>query len=206
MGPVPFGVPATAGPGPRPPAPARRRAGLPPVAVVAGLVAAVVAVALAAGFLLQRSGPVDRRPVVLPDTLAGLPPVEATWQFANSDWRGQLRDVTASTPSTGGPTAACRPGPLINLVVVRGDFRGESDAGLGRPPYTEIGEVSCTHTFQLPDLGVTDGDPKPFTKDSWLVCSRESDRLTVSAFVIIGGDGYEQEAAAAVDQTWALQL
>lgn len=87
--------------------------------------------------------------MVLPDRLAGLPAAEATLQFADHvDWRTHLSETLGNQPLDG-RAFGVRPGPIVNLVVVRADSRGEADPALGRPPYLNIGDVSCTHTFQL---------------------------------------------------------
>jgi len=167
----------------------------------------VAAVLLAAGFVVLDRGPRDDRPVVLPDTFAGLSPATAQWQFADrGDWRSQLTDTYGGHPFAGRAFAAAQPKILVNLVVVRTDSRDKADPALGRPPFTQIGQVTCTHTFELGgDLPEGVEDPGPFRKDSMMLCWRARETLTVSAFVLIGGLGLEQATARAVDEVWALQ-
>jgi hypothetical protein len=183
------------------PGPARRRS----ILLVAGLVA--VAVSLVTGFVLLRPHPHDDRRVLLPDTLVGLQAAETGLQFAQSgDWSTQLAKTFGDHPFDGRAFGGVGPGPLVNLVVVRTDSRSEADPGLGRPPYTKIGHVSCTNTFQLPDGKVPGDDhPKPLRIERMLLCWRARETLTVSVLVTVSLPGYEQTAARAVDEVWALE-
>jgi hypothetical protein len=188
---------------PRTPTPARpRRRSV--VLIVAFL---GVAAALVTALVVLRPHPRDDRPVVLPERLASLPAAETRFQFADGgDWRTQLAKAFGDHPFDGRSFRGVRPGPVMNLVVVRTDSREEADPGLGRAPYTKFGDVSCTHTFQLPG-GVVQGQdrPKPFSRDWMLLCWRARETLTVSVLVLASPPGYEQTAARAVDEVWALQ-
>jgi hypothetical protein len=182
------------------PAPTRRR----PALFIAGALAVVAALVI--GFVVLRPHPQGDRSVVVPDTLAGLPAAETALQFADrAGWRKTATETFGDTPLGGRAFGSLRPGFLVNLVVVRADSRGEADMALGRPPYTKIGQVSCTRTFQLPD-GVLPGQehPLPHLSESMLLCWRARDTLTVSAMVLAGPAGYEQAMARAVDEVWAL--
>jgi hypothetical protein len=190
---------AVAPPTYRVPANSRRR----PALLLVGLLGA--AASLATGLLLLRPHPRDDRPVVLPDTLVGLSPAETRLQFAQGgDWRTQLAQTFGDHPFDGRAFGGVRPGPLVNLVVVRKDSRDEGDPGLGRPPYSKFGEVSCTHWFQLPDV-LGQGESKPYRSDKMLLCWRASETLTVSVLMPLSPPGYEQTAAQAVDEVWALE-
>jgi hypothetical protein len=166
---------------------------------------AIVAV-LIAGVVVLRPHDSDNRLIVLPATLAGLRPSEPGLQFAQSgDWRTQLEKKFGDHPFDGRAYGAARPGPLVNLVVVRKDARHEGDPALGRPPYTQIGDVSCTRTFQLPDSSDSSDElSKPWRSNSMMVCWRAGETLTVSVMVQLSPAGYEQTAATAVDDVWAL--
>jgi hypothetical protein len=181
------------------PAPRRRRAAL----LIA--MAVVVVAASVTGFVVLRPLRGDERPV-LPETFAGLQPAETRLQFADrAGWKKTATETFGDAPIGGRAFGGLRPGFLVNLVVVRADSRGEADPALGRPPYTKIGHVSCTRTFQLPD-GVLPGQehPLPHLSESMLVCWRARDTLTVSVMVLGGPAGYEQTGARAVDEVWAL--
>ena len=179
-------------------APARRHRTL----LLAGL---VVVALLCAGFMVLSSEPRDDRPVMLPDTLAGQPMAEQ--QFAEwPGWRTSMEELFGDHPFDGRAFGNPQSGVVMNLVVIRADSRDEVDAGLGRPPYTQIGEVSCTHTFQLDgEFSPAGQAPEPYVSDSMLLCWRARDTLTVSVLVLIGSQGYEQTAAQAVNEAWALQ-
>ena len=173
--------------------------------LVAGFLGA--AASLAAGFVVLRPHPRDDRPVVLPATLAGLSAAQTGLQFGQAgDLHAQWADTFGEHPFDARAFGGLRPGPLLNLVVVRTDSRGKADPGLGRPPYSSIGDVSCTRTFQFGD-GVVPGQdrPKPFRSDRVLLCWRARDTLTVSVLVPNSAPGYEQTAAQAVDEVWALE-
>ena len=106
---------------------------------------------IAAAFVVMDHEPLDDRPVVLPDTCAGLSPADARYQFADQgDWRSQLTKEYGGHPLDGRAFAAAQPKVHANLVVVRTDSRDKGDPALGHPPFTQIGDVTCTtHTFQL---------------------------------------------------------
>ena len=178
VGPAQPAVPAQQ-PAPR----QRRRLLMAGVALGAGVL-------LLGAFVVLDRGPRDDRPAVLPETFAGLSPADALYQFGDQgDWRSQLTKVYGDHPFAGRAFGAPRPTALVNLVVVRTDSRDEGDPALGRPPFTQVGEVTCTHTFELGDLPGDVGDHRPFRKDSMLLCWRASATLTVSALVLFGGLG-----------------
>jgi hypothetical protein len=91
--------------------------------------------------------------------------------------------------------------PRYNVVVVRDDATDVGDAALGRAPWTEHGEVSCTHTF---DFGLGDGEQ---LSDRTLLCLRAGDTLTVSVLVLGGADGTGDVdvAVRGVNEVWELQ-
>jgi hypothetical protein len=184
-------------------APARQHRRL--ALLIAGIL--VASASLATLLVVVRPHPRDDRPVVLPDTLAGLTAAEPGLQFGQAaDLRTQWRDTFGDHPFDARAFGGVRPGPLVNLVVVRTDSRGEADLRLGRPPYTKFGDVSCTRTFQLPDSLVPGQDqPKPFHSDRILLCWRARTTLTVSVLVPTSPAGYEQTAAQAVEEVWALE-
>jgi hypothetical protein len=178
-------------------APDRRHRAL----LISGVVAAVAV--LCAGYVLLRDEPRDDRPVVMPDTLVAQP--EAEVQFAEYGWRTSMEEQWGDHPFDGRAFGSFQARVLMNLVVIRGDSRDEGDVGLGRPPYTQFGEVTCTHTFQFDAESSPDGeDSEPYHSDRMLLCWRARDTLTVSVLLPLGGEGFETAAAQAVDGVWAL--
>jgi hypothetical protein len=187
-------VPAT-------PSQAVRRRALPVIGFV------VAALVVGSGWVMLSRESRDDRAVVLPDTFAGLPAAETRLQFGEgAEWKKGLGETFGNRPIGGRAFGSVRPGPLVNLMVVRADSRDAADPALGRPPYTQIGKVSCTHTFQFGNGAAPGGEDRPPRRnDKMLLCWRAGDLLTVSALIFIGGQGVEQTAAQAIDAVWALQ-
>lgn len=199
-------VPVTGPPSGRPPSGPRRAPSTPVVTVAVVALLAVVAVV---GYVAQGRGgtaPADARPVVLPDSFMGLRPAEASQQFAevDSQWRDGLSDAYDGRPFDGRAYGTIADRVRINVVVNRGDAPDVGDASFGRPPFTDFGAVSCTHTLQLPEVpGMAAAGP--VTNPRLFICTRHDVVATVSAFAVMGAQGREADVAAAVDQVWALQ-
>jgi hypothetical protein len=152
----------------------------------------------------MRSGPIDHRPVVRPDVLAGYPVADPRLQFSQAaDWRAVMREDFGGRPWDGRAYGGV-PGPLIHLVVVRGDSENKGSLTTVMEPYTKIGDVTCTQTFQaVPLPGQSESGPKRMNR--WVQCWRSDDSLTVSVLVVLTTAQFMQTAAAAVDEAWALQ-
>jgi len=191
---------ATSVPGPPTARPSRRP--LPRLVPVVAVL--VVAVAAGCAFLLLRSGPIDHRPVVLPDALAGYAVADPGLQFSQAaDWRAGMREDFGDRPWDGRAYGGV-PGPLIHLVVVRGDSDKKGSLTTVREPFTKIGDVTCTQTFQTVALpGQSESGPKRM--DRWAQCWRSDDSLTVSVLVVLTTPQFVPTAAAAVEEAWALQ-
>jgi hypothetical protein len=168
-----------------------------------GLMAALLAVATRVatiGALHLRSGPHDTRPVVLPKSLAGFQPAPTPYQFAeNASWPQSMAKAFGNTAYGGRAYGSLAAHQLINLVVVRADSSGFGDPSVGRPPYTMFGEVRCTHSLQFKDSSPELVDSK------LLLCWRASDTLTVSAIMLLGGQGFDEDTAQAVQDVWDAQ-
>ena len=180
-----------------------------PTPLVVGLVGALLAVVAGAGYVVTAAddAPVDTRPVVLPATFMGLGPAEASQQFAevDSQWRDGLSDAYDGRPFDGRAYGTMADRVRIHVVVNRGDAADVGDASFGRPPFTDFGAVSCTHTQELPEVeGLP--DTGPLTNPRTFLCVRHDEVATVSAFALLGAQGREAEVAAAVDQVWSMQL
>jgi len=189
---------ATSVPGP-PTAPSRRY--LPRLVPVVAIL--VVAVAVVAAFVM-RAGPIDRRPVVLPDALAGYTVADARLQFSQAaDWRAGMREDFGDRPWDGRAYGGV-PGPLIHLVVVRGASDKKGSLTTVREPFMKIRDVTCTQTFQAISLpGRSESGAKRM--DDWVQCWRGDDTLTVSVLVVLTSAQFVPTAAAAVEAAWALQ-
>jgi len=161
---------------------------------------AILLVGLATAALHLRSQQRDTRPVVLPDTFAGWTTAPQAQQFAETgDWRTQLAKVYAGNAFDGRAYGTRRPVQLLNLVVARSGDTGVGDVRLGVAPYTEHGEVRCTHTFTMPD-----GAGPAKEAAGMLLCFRAETQLTVSVLAL-GNDQDEARIAAGIDDVWALQ-
>ena len=163
------------------------------VSVVALLVL-LAAVALA---VRHRQAPFDGRPVVLPATLDGLRPAQGAAQFgSDAGWRSMMTQGFGARPFDGRQYGSVAEGRVLNLTVVRGTSDRYGDIHLAAPPFTDYGDVRCTHSLML-------GKDAATTSARMLVCARTRDTLSVSVFMLTGGDGYEARAASLVDEVWA---
>ena len=145
----------------------------------------------------HRPAPFDGRPVVLPVTLDGLRPSQGAAQFGTDDnWRSMMTQGFGARPFDGRQYGSPAGGRVINLTVVRGTSDTYGDIHLADAPFTDVGDVRCTHTFDLASKG-------PTTRASMLICFRARDTLSVSVFLIGGGEGYELRAAGLIDAVWA---
>ncbi len=170
--------------------------------LVAGLVALLALVVTAAVHL--RRPPQDPRPVVLPDEVQGLALAPAADQFAASDWRTSMQKVLGDMPLDGRRYGTLADHRVVNVVVMRGTSDEAGDARLGSEPWTTYGEVRCTHTIVLPAL-TPGASPQASSLPGRVLCVRSRDTLTVSAFVLVGAEAWEQQAAGVVDEVWSLQ-
>lgn len=159
--------------------------------------------------MLSSSGPVDRRAVVLPETLLDLPRATGGLDFgSDGPWRSNMAEEFAPHPFAGRGYSTGR-APLANLTVARMSAGGIGDVALAAPPFTSYGLTSCTQTFDLGALdevtdGEDDGGSRSVRRDSWMLCWRVDDDLTVSVLVL-GGDGDPVRVADAVEAVWVLQ-
>lgn len=161
---------------------------------------ALLLVGLVAGALHLRSVQRDTRPVVLPDTFAGWTKAPPAQQFAETgDWRTQLAKAYAGNAFDGRAYGTRRPVQLLNLVVARSGDTGVGDVRLGQAPYTEHGDVRCTHTFTMPD-----GTGPAKEAAGMLLCFRAEGQLTVSVLAL-GNDQDEARIADGIDDVWDLQ-
>lgn len=184
-------------PPPPEPAPRARRWWL-----VAGAMVALLA--LVAAVVHLRRPPQDHRPVVLPDQIQGLALAPDVDQFAAPDWRDSLREKLGDMPFDGRRYGTIAEQLVVNVTVMRGTSDEAGDARLGGEPYTTYGEVRCTHTMVLP-AAANGGTEKVTTLTHWLLCVRTRDTLTVTVLVLMGAEEWEEQAARAVDDVWALQ-
>ena len=163
------------------------------------MVVALVAAIGVGGFIVthSRTQPRDDRPVALPAALIGLPPGEDKFRFDTDSWHRAMAKVYRDHPFAGRQYGTIAAGRLLNLVVVRTDSAHHGDPHLARPPYLGVGDVTCTHSFQL-------SKGKTSVLEHQVLCYRVSPTLTVSVFVVLGGQAYEQQAAQAVQQAWDL--
>ncbi len=161
---------------------------------------AVALVAVVATVVHLRPQPTDARPVVLPDTFAGWPVAPELQQFErDADWRARLTKDYAGNAFDGRAYGTRRPVQLLNVVVARTDGTGLGDVLMGVAPFTDHGDVRCTHTLRLQgQSGPTQESP------GMLLCFRAEARLTVSVLAI-GQDADEARIASGVDDVWALQ-
>lgn len=197
-----------------PPLSERRPVVPPPVAdappdrsrwLVAAAVGVVGVVVLGAVALHLRHPPLDRRPVVLPDQVAGLALAPADHQFATSaDWRPEMQKVLGDMVFDGRQYGTAAQRRIVNVMVMRGTSDEAGDARLGAPPWTEYGEVRCTHALHLPAAANAPARDVPASPDR-ILCVRTRDTLTVTAFMLGGAEGWEQQAAQVVDEVWTLQ-
>ena len=185
-------------PPPPEPAPRTRRWWLVAGAVVAlrALVAAVVHL---------RRPPQDHRPVVLPDQIQGLALAPEADQFAlNSDWRPEMRSVLGDMPFDGRRYGSLAEHLVVHVMVMRGTSDDAGDARLAGGSFTTYGDVRCTHTIVVPAM--PNGEPaRESTQAGRVLCLRTRDTLTVTLLVLIGAEEWEEQAARAVDEVWALQ-
>ncbi len=124
----------------------------PPVrSLVAVALLSVAAVAVGGSLALRpqlsSAQPTNDAPVVLPETLAGLPTSES--QFTDGGgWANAMVEEFGGNAFGGRRYGVQRERPRVNLVVARTDGRGKADLSAAHSPYLEIGDVSCTRTFQ----------------------------------------------------------
>lgn len=177
--------------------------------MVAGAVVAVL-VAGVAGLTL-RPPPHSDAPVVVPETLLGMP--VSPYDFAQDGWADGW-DVDGALGGRAYRSTAGT-GPQLNLVVARQDISGDADpgdVGMAGGVDETIGAVSCTeqvdYSNREPDAmpaGVA--APVPGRTDFMLICWRSRDDLTVSV-LLLGRDRAglgSSQLAAAVDEVWTLQ-
>jgi hypothetical protein len=181
------------------------------VAVVAGAVALVVAGVVAVAAL--RPPPHSDDPVVIPETLLGMP--ASPLDFAADPGWSDAMEFDGAVGGRGYSPAPAKV-PQVNLMVVRQDISGDDDPGdVGMAGDVEevVGRVSCTQTLDFSSTPDDVAEQWGIERDaaerseSMLVCWRADDLLTVSVFVI-GIDVApftSTDVAAAIDEVWALQ-
>lgn len=197
--------PVLALPPPRP-RPSRRV-----VFVVVGTLVVVLAAVVAVVAL--RPPPHSDEPVVIPQTLLGMP--ASRLDFAATPGWSDGWELDGAVGGRGyAPVGAIV--PQANLIVVRQDVSGDDDAGdVGMAGDVEqrFGEVSCTQQLDFSssdpeELGSDLGLPalEPHRSDSMLVCWRARSDLTVSVLLVGLDRGFgAADVSAAVDEVWALQ-
>jgi hypothetical protein len=194
--------PVVALPPPRP-RPSRRA-----VLVVAATLVAVLA-AVAAVVTLRPPTHSDE-PVVVPETLLGMP-VSRTDFAATPGWSDgwELDGAVGGRGYAAGDAVL----PGANLIVARQDISGDDDpgdVGMAGDVEQRFGEVSCTQQLDFSSSADVDADPgfdlEPYRSDSMLVCWRSRSDLTVSVLLLGLDRGFgAADVAAAVDEVWALQ-
>jgi hypothetical protein len=164
------------------------------------LAAAIVLLGLVAAALHLRPHSPDTRPVVLPDTFAGWPTAPELQQFErDADWRARQSKDYAGNAFDGRAYGTRTPVQLFNVVVARTDGSELGDVLMGVAPFTDHGDVRCTHTMRL------QGQAGPSRESPDMVlCFRAEARLTVSVLAI-GHSANDAQIAAGVDDVWALQ-
>lgn len=158
-------------------------------------------------------GPLDARPVVLPETLLGLA-VNDRFDFGKeAGWRAGVGEVYAGHAFDGRSFGGHKPDgrlapPMLNLVVVRGHFPDIGDASLGREPITRYGSVQCSHHFAGADI-TTNYELKEWSNQNHLICVRSEPQLTVSLFALgldhLNHPNPDALVASAVEEVFALQ-
>jgi len=185
---------------PAPSAPPKRQV---PRRALTVAVAGLGVVAVVIGWWL-RPEPIDPRPVVLPQTVAGYSTADPRLQFdTHPDVQDTMRDEFGERP-WGGRAYGGVPGELLHLTVVRGDSEQRGMLTTTRPPHTTYGDVTCTETFQFTGLD-GEADTGPVQLPGMLQCWRTERALSVSLLAISAEPGMMPRLAAAVDDVWALQ-
>lgn len=174
---------------------------------LAAALALIVGASATGAWALSREdhGPKDTRPVVLPDTLGGLPISRYNDLEPGGLWYQNNLPVFGPDHAFGGraytayDSAGSPIPPGMNLIVARGHFERAADLERAAKPYTRHGEVTCTNNIdtKIDGTGVQ-------RMDNMMVCWRISDSLTVSVFGL-GGQQTPEPLVAAVNEAWALQ-
>ncbi len=77
---------------------------------------------------------------------------EAGLQFStHEEWQQVMREEFGDR-GWGGRAYGGKPGPLAHLTVIRSRTDTAGDLKLAHAPYTEFGDVTCTHTFTFGPL------------------------------------------------------
>lgn len=115
-----------------------------------------------------------------------------------------MQEVLGGTPVDGRRYGTLADRLVVNVMVMRGTSDQAGDARLGSGPWTAYGDVRCTHTIVVPALS-PEASPQASSLPGRVLCVRSRDTLTVSAFVLVGAEGWERQAASVVDEVWSLQ-
>ena len=151
----------------------------------------------------------DHRPITLPQTLHGFSRAPTAYDFGiQPSWHDSVDKSIGGAELAG---RAYRPAirgqrPLqVNLSVARTDLTGKLDEHLTRKPHTQIGDVTCSQTFDfaagLRSKGVP--DTGPHYDAGKVVCWRNSADLSVVVFALYTPDDYRDTVAQMVDEAWA---
>jgi len=168
----------------------------------ATLVILLVVVLAGAGLwrVLTRSGPQDQRPITLPASFDGLA-LEPDNYATGPSWAATTRGVIGDTPFAGATYGPTRDTTVINVVAARTDLSGKLDIRLAGPDVRTIGAVRCTDTLSLRPADGSDKRPPTADIRGQMLCWRTSDRLSVSALVVLHPTTQEQ-LATAVTMLW----
>ena len=142
-------------------------------------------------------------PITLPETLGGFTRVPPEQDFGlNSDWAPNFRRAVGSAAFAGraygpGRTGA---GPRLSVIAARTDLTDVGDERLGAEPHIQVGDVTCTQTFDYArGLG---HDSNPVFDARKVLCWRNSRTLSVTLLALLAPDGYVRQTAAATAEAW----
>jgi hypothetical protein len=156
---------------------------------------------------------VDRRPVVLPESLQGIPRAPSNFDIgADQTWQRQLQKKLGGAGLSARsfkPTVQGQRPMLVNLTVTRTDLTNKFDEHLARKPDIRIGAVTCSQMLDfaagLPKAIQQKSDIKdtgPTYQADKVICWRNSADLSVVVFALYTPDDYRDTVAQMVDEAW----
>jgi hypothetical protein len=160
----------------------------------------VAAIAIIGTRYALTSSPEDERPVSLPPSFAGANLNTGPASFATDpSWISTVKDSIGDVPFAGaGYGEPGNPTAVVNVIAARTDLTGKLDQRMAGDAGELLGATRCTRRVMIEPPG---DDQKPTEIDTWLLCWRTSELLSVTALAMLRPPPPE-ELAAAVDATW----
>jgi hypothetical protein len=173
-------------------------------------IAIVLVLVVAGGLALRHYVFPDRhKPLALPATIAGLSRVGPVDPLAATQAAGQQAMVRSAKGVAVDLGVYTNPQVRNELLVVTAGrmSRSARDRASTQPPYTKVGEVTCTQTIDPSASFTAPGTPSAGarTYTDRAVCWRETRALTVAAIVITPQGSPVETASSAVTAVWDAQ-